>query len=65
VLKVQKSSLVDIVIDRMKAYVSENNLQPGDKFLTEKELVQKLEVSRTVVREAIISLTTVLLTSSF
>ena len=55
-LKVQKSSLVDIVIDRMKAYVSENNLQPGDKFLTEKELVQKLEVSRTVVREAIISL---------
>ena len=55
-LKVKKSSLVDIVIDRMKAYISENNLQPGDKFLTEKELVQKLEVSRTVVREAIISL---------
>jgi len=56
VLKAKKSSLVDIVIDRMKAYISENNLQPGDKFLTEKELVQKLEVSRTVVREAIISL---------
>lgn len=58
-MKVKKSSLVDIVIDRMKAYISENNLQPGDKFLTEKELVQKLEVSRTVVREAIISLQSV------
>src|SRR5699024_10251514 len=56
VLKVKKSSLVDIVIDRMKAYISEKNLQPGNNFVTEKELVKKLEVSRTVVREAIISL---------
>ncbi len=43
----------------MKAYISENQMQPGDKFLTEKELTGKLNVSRTVVREAIISLQSV------
>lgn len=58
-MKVRKSSLVNIVMDRIKLYISENNLQPGDKFLTEKELIQKLNVSRTVVREAIIALETV------
>lgn len=58
-MKLQKSSLVDIVMDRIKAYISENKMQPGDKFLTEKELTEKLKVSRTVVREAIISLQSV------
>ena len=58
-MKLQKSSLVDIVMDRIKAYISEKKLQPGDKFLTEKELTDKLNVSRTVVREAIISLQSV------
>ena len=58
-MKLQKSSLVDIVMDRIKAYISENKMQPGDKFLTEKELTEKLNVSRTVVREAIISLQSV------
>ena len=55
-LKIHKPSLVEIVIDRIKLYIAENNMQPGDKFLTEKELIQKLNVSRTVVREAIIAL---------
>lgn len=55
-MKIQKPSLVEIVIDRIKVYIAENNLQPGDKFLTEKELIQKLNVSRTVVREATIAL---------
>lgn len=58
-MKLQKTSLVDIVMDRIKAYISENKLQPGDRFLTEKELTEKLKVSRTVVREAIISLQSV------
>lgn len=58
-MKLQKASLVDIVMDRIKAYISENKLCPGDKFLTEKELTDKLKVSRTVVREAISSLQSV------
>lgn len=55
-MEVQKTSLVDIVIDRIKQYIVDQNLEPGDRFLTEKELIDQLQVSRTVVREALISL---------
>lgn len=53
---IQKTSLVEIVVDRIKEYILNNNLKPNDKFFTEKELVELLQVSRTVVREALISL---------
>ena len=53
---IQKTSLVNIVIERIKNFILENDLKPNDKFLTEKELTEQLEVSRTVVREALISL---------
>ncbi|WP_188456613.1 FadR/GntR family transcriptional regulator [Virgibacillus oceani] len=56
---IQKTSLVDIVIDRIKNHILKNGLKPGDKFLSEKELVDQLQVSRTVVREALISLQSV------
>lgn len=48
--------MVDIVIARIKKHIAEKGLQPGDKYLSEKELTEKLQVSRTVVREALISL---------
>lgn len=58
-MAIHKTSLVDIAIERIKSYIMENNLKPNDKFLSEKELVDQLQVSRTVVREALISLQTV------
>ena len=57
-MAIQRTSLVDIVIERIKAYILENELQPNDRFLSEKELTDQLQVSRTVVREALISLQT-------
>lgn len=52
----QKTSLVNIVIERIKNFILKNNLKPNEKFLTEKELTEQLNVSRTVIREALISL---------
>ncbi|MGN8647986.1 FadR/GntR family transcriptional regulator [Gracilibacillus sp. HCP3S3_G5_1] len=53
---IQKPSLVDVVIERIKGYIIEHDLKPNDRFLSEKELMDKLQVSRTVVREALKSL---------
>ncbi|MFJ7678714.1 FadR/GntR family transcriptional regulator [Peribacillus sp. NPDC097198] len=58
-MTIHKTSLVTIAIERIKSHILENNLKPNDKFLTEKELVEQLQVSRTVIREALISLQTV------
>ncbi|MUV37224.1 Uxu operon transcriptional regulator [Lentibacillus sp. JNUCC-1] len=55
-MALQRASLVDIAIDRIKAHIAEQGLRPGDRYLSEKELTEKLQVSRTVVREALISL---------
>lgn len=56
---IQKISLVDLAIDRIKNYIKDQDYKPNDRFLSEKELVAKLQVSRTVVREALISLQTI------
>jgi DNA-binding FadR family transcriptional regulator len=56
---IQKESLVDIAIERIKQHIQERALKPYDKFLSEGELVSQLQVSRTVVREALISLQSV------
>ncbi|WP_017549328.1 FadR/GntR family transcriptional regulator [Salinicoccus carnicancri] len=58
-MAIKKTSLVEIAAERMKQNIIENNLRPGDKFLSEKELIQQLEVSRTVVREALRSLSSI------
>ena len=58
-MAIHKTSLVTIAMERIKSHILENKLKPHDKFLTEKELVEQLQVSRTVVREALISLQTV------
>jgi len=52
----QKESLVDIAIARIKQHIAENEYKPGDRYLSEKELTENLQVSRTVIREALISL---------
>ncbi|WP_280189184.1 FadR/GntR family transcriptional regulator [Delftia sp. PS-11] len=45
--------LADQVAQQLEARIRSGELQPGQKLPTEAELVQQLEVSRTVVREAI------------
>ncbi|CDQ38833.1 MULTISPECIES: FadR/GntR family transcriptional regulator [Virgibacillus] len=55
-MKAKKQSLVEVVIERIKKSIIDNNLKPNDKFLSEGELVEQLQVSRTVIREALISL---------
>lgn len=53
-----RKSLKDVAIDNIKAYIVEHRLQPGDPFPNEKEIIELLGVSRTVVREALKSLET-------
>ncbi|MEH7380500.1 FadR/GntR family transcriptional regulator [Bacillus sp. JJ1533] len=52
----RKQTVTEIVIDRIRTYITENQCQPGDRLPTEKEIVDMLGVSRTSVREALKSL---------
>ncbi|WJH36702.1 FadR family transcriptional regulator [Paenibacillus sp. CC-CFT747] len=54
--KAEKVNLSHIVSERIKAYILERELKEGDKLPSEKQLVESLGVSRTVVREALKSL---------
>ena len=47
------SSLVDTTSEQIISYIRENNLQPGDKLPTEHSFVEKLNVSRSTLREAV------------
>ena len=55
----KRMSLKDIVIDKLHKHIAEHGLQPGDRFLNEKEIIQLSGVSRTVVREALKALESV------
>lgn len=48
-----RSALVHEVIDRIREYIIENGLQPGDRIPTERELCTQLGVGRSTVREAL------------
>lgn len=48
-----RNSLVDIAIERIQAILDQDQLRAGDRLPSEHELVEKLGVSRTVLREAI------------
>src|SRR5262245_49397034 len=50
---VARSSLVDTVVERIRAIIEDGRLQAGDRLPTEAELGKQLGVSRTVLREAI------------
>lgn len=43
---------VDVALDYITGEIAKGNLQPGDKLPNEKELAEKLGISRTPVREA-------------
>lgn len=49
----RKTSLVDTVVTRIRGIIDESRLEPGDRIPGELDLAEQLEVSRSVVREAI------------
>ena len=53
---ITKSPLYEQVVERLRAFISGQNLQPGDRLLSERELAERLGVSRTSVRQALTAL---------
>jgi GntR family transcriptional repressor for pyruvate dehydrogenase complex len=47
------ASLVDTVVDQVQHLIAEGQLESGDRLPKEDDLVQKMGVSRTVLREAL------------
>ncbi len=56
---VQRTPLVDVVVERLRQSIESGNLSSGDRLPPEPELVSQLGVSRTVLREAIKRLQTI------
>ena len=50
---INKTLVVDEVVDRLINIVINENLKPGDKLPTERELVARLSISRSSLREAV------------
>jgi DNA-binding FadR family transcriptional regulator len=59
VKSIRKETLSQQAGDSIKAYIEQMRLQPGDKLPSEKQLIERYGVSRTVIREALKSLETV------
>ncbi len=53
VTPIKKVRLSDSIIDAIREMISREGFKPGDKFYSEKQLTQKLEVSRSSIREAL------------
>lgn len=49
----KRMNLKDIVVEKLHKYIVDKQLQSGDRFLNEKEIIHMVGVSRTVVREAL------------
>jgi GntR family transcriptional regulator, transcriptional repressor for pyruvate dehydrogenase complex len=49
---IERRKLSDVVADRIKQYIIDNNLRPGDRLPTEQELADRFGVSRVSTREA-------------
>ena len=48
-----RQSLMERTVEGIRRYLRENNLKPGDRLPTERRLAEMFGVSRTVVRDAI------------
>jgi len=59
ILKAERSTLYDIVSQKIKTYIADHHLAPGDKLPAERELAAQFEVSRSVLREAMRTLASV------
>jgi len=49
---IERRKLSDVVADRIKQYIIDHNLRPGDRLPTEQELADRFGVSRVSTREA-------------
>lgn len=53
VQKEERYTLSHLVSEKLKQYIIENQIQPGHRLPAERELVKTLQVSRSVLREAL------------
>jgi GntR family transcriptional regulator, transcriptional repressor for pyruvate dehydrogenase complex len=53
---VDRKPIYEQVSDRLREFIDVNQLQPGDRLMTERELAQQLSVGRSSIREAITAL---------
>src|SRR5215211_7012420 len=53
---IRRRPLYEEVVERLHAFIDFEKLKPGDKLLSERELAQRLGVSRTSVRQALTAL---------
>lgn len=51
-----RGPLYEQVVDRLRTFIDVEQLQPGDRLLSERELAERLGVSRTSVRQALTAL---------
>lgn len=54
--KDERNTLSRLAVDSLKHYILDNNLKPGDKLPSERELVKLMNLSRSVLREALSAL---------
>ena len=52
-MKTEKIDLGTKTLEKLKAYIKDQNLQKGDKLPTEPELIKILGVGRSTVRESV------------
>lgn len=53
IIPIKRVDVYDLVLDQLNMLIRESGMQPGDKLPPERELVERLRVSRVVVREAL------------
>jgi GntR family transcriptional repressor for pyruvate dehydrogenase complex len=53
---IRRSPLYEEVVERLRAFIDVQQLRPGDRLLSERQLAQRLGVSRTSVRQALTAL---------
>ncbi len=53
---IARSPLYEQVAERLREFIRESDLQPGDRLLAERDLAERLGVSRTSVRQALTAL---------
>ncbi|HYV16892.1 MAG TPA: FadR/GntR family transcriptional regulator [Conexibacter sp.] len=53
---IARSPLYEQVVERLREFIDTQRLQPGDRLMSERELAERLGVSRTSVRQALTAL---------
>lgn len=51
--RIERSPLYEVVAERLREFIDSENLKPGDRLLPERELAERLGVSRASVRQAL------------